>query len=135
MKAKLEHLLKKNQHQSFLCYEVNMPVFEFHWHYHPEYELTYIASGIGKRLVGDSYENYEEGDMVLLGPNISHTWVSDSIKSNNSIAIVIQFTQEFIAPLLSYPEFNGMEKLLTNSKRGLIPVSYTHLTLPTNREV
>jgi len=120
MKAKLEHLLEKNQHQSFLCYEVNMPVFEFHWHYHPEYELTYIASGIGKRLVGDSYENYEEGDMVLLGPNISHTWVSNSIKSNNSIAIVIQFTQEFIAPLLSYPEFNGMEKLLTNSKRGLI---------------
>ena len=119
MKAKLEHLLEKNQHQSFLSYEVSMPVFEFHWHYHPEYELTYIVSGKGKRLVGDSYENYEEGDLVLLGPNLSHTWVSEPMKNKKCAAIVIQFTQEFIDPLLSYPEFNGLEKLLTNSKRGL----------------
>ena len=100
MKAKLEQLTEKNQHQSFLCYEVNIPVFEFHWHYHPEYELIYIVSGRGKRLVGDSYENFQEGDMVLLGSNLSHTWVSELCEQDKCIAIVIQFTQNFIEPLL-----------------------------------
>ena len=119
MKAKLEQLTEKNQHQSFLCYEVNIPVFEFHWHYHPEYELIYIVSGRGKRLVGDSYENFQEGDMVLLGSNLSHTWVSELCEQDKCIAIVIQFTQNFIEPLLHYPEFSGFENILYKSNRGL----------------
>lgn len=119
MKAKLEQLSEKNQHHSFLCYEVKLPEFEFHWHYHPEFELTYIVSGKGKRLVGDSYEDYQEGDIVLLGPNLSHTWISEPTNNKICAAIVIQFTQDFINPLLNYPEFNGIEKLLTKSSRGI----------------
>ena len=119
MRAKLEQLNKTAETQSFSCYEIVLPSFDFYWHYHPEYELTYIANGKGKRLVGDSYEQFTEGDFVLMGPNIPHTWVSDEERKQKSIAIVIQFTASFVEPLLAYAEFADIKKLLQKSNSGL----------------
>lgn len=119
MKPILEQLHHKTHNQSFLCYEVNVPSFEFLWHYHPEYELTFILNGNGKRLVGDSYENFEEGDLVLLGPMLPHTWVSEKRGKENCRAVVIQFTQAFVKQLVQFPEMNAFEKLFTKANRGL----------------
>lgn len=119
MKPRLEQLSSRRENQSFLCYEVNVPAFEFIWHYHPEYELTCILKGKGKRLVGDSYENFGEGDLVLLPPNLPHTWVSDKKGKENCRAIVIQFTQAFATQLFQFPEMGGFEKLFVKADRGL----------------
>jgi AraC-like DNA-binding protein len=88
------------------------------WHYHPEYELTYISKGKGKRLVGDSFETFEAGDLVLIGPMIPHTWISDKMATENCRAIVIQFTHDFIEQLLQFPEMTALDKLFTKAGRG-----------------
>ena len=119
MKAKLEQLPQKKENQSFLCYEVNAASFEFLWHYHPEYELTYIINGKGKRLVGDCYESFSEGDFVLLGPNLPHTWISDEKGKENCRAVVIQFTHAFLEHLFKFPEMSAFEKLFAKASRGL----------------
>ena len=119
MKAKLEQLSKKNHQQSFICYELKRPSFDFLWHYHPEYELTYISRGKGKRLVGDSYENFSDGDLVLLGPLLPHTWVSNKETKQKCSATVIQFTMEFIEPLFQYQEMSAIKKLLAKAGNGL----------------
>jgi YesN/AraC family two-component response regulator len=119
MKPKLEQLSYRVDNQSFLCYEVAVASFEFLWHYHPEYELTYISKGKGKRLVGDSFETFEAGDLVLIGPMIPHTWNSDKMAKENCRAIVIQFSQDFITQLLQFPEMVAFEKLFTKAGRGL----------------
>ncbi|MCX8472500.1 MAG: AraC family transcriptional regulator [Sediminibacterium sp.] len=119
MKPKIEQLLQKNEHLSFLCYEVNVPSFDFFWHYHPEYELTYIQNGYGKRLVGDSYENFKAGDLVLLGPHLPHTWITEKGKKETCRAIVIQFTRAFVEQLFLFPEMNSFEKLFAKTDRGL----------------
>jgi YesN/AraC family two-component response regulator len=119
MKPKLEQLAHKRKNRSFLCYEVNLPSFEFKWHYHPEYELTLIVKGRGKRLVGDSYESYEKGDLVLIGPLLPHTWVGEKKKNQNYVAIVIQFSLDFIQPLLSYKEMGAIKKLLAKADSGV----------------
>lgn len=119
MKAKLEELSGKSSSQSFIFYELKVPSFKFLWHYHPEYELTFIVKGKGKRLVGDSYENFNGGDLILLGPKIPHTWVSDKVKNQPCRAVVIQFSAEFIDPLLAYQEMNAIKTLLSKSARGL----------------
>jgi len=119
MRAKLELLSQQNNNRSFLCYEVKLPSFDFFWHYHPEYELTYILRGNGKRLVGDSYENFDEGDLVLLGPLLPHTWFTEKRSKENYRAIVIQFSLNFIEPMLQYTEMADIRKLLKKADKGL----------------
>lgn len=118
MRAKLELLSQKSNNRSFLCYEVKLPSFDFFWHYHPEYELTYIVKGSGKRLVGDSFENFHEGDLVLLGPSLPHTWFTEKKSKQNYKALVIQFSLNFMEPLLQYSEMADIKKLLKKRIKG-----------------
>jgi len=118
MKALYENIDKHKQGASFVAYHSVVPYFEFKWHYHPEYELTLITKGEGKRLVGDSYESFETGDLVLLGSGLPHTWSSEPQRGGTS-AVVIQFSSEFIGSFLRHAEFADIERLLSNASSGL----------------
>lgn len=48
----------------------------FEWHHHPEYELTLTLNSRGQRFIGDHVGDYDDGDLVLVGPNLPHTWAS-----------------------------------------------------------
>ncbi len=119
MKAIYENIATKKGNESFLTYSFAVPAFEFKWHYHPEYELTLITKGKGKRLVGDSNESFTLGDLVLLGPGLPHTWSSDPMKKTMVSAVVLQFTEEFIGTFLHLHGFEKIAKLLSASSHGL----------------
>ena len=57
--------------------------------------------------MGDSYESFDQGDLVLLGSMLPHTWMSETAHRGSCEAIVIQFSKDFIEPLFRYPEMNG----------------------------
>ncbi|MGH3742484.1 MAG: AraC family transcriptional regulator [Micromonosporaceae bacterium] len=92
--------------------------FPFEWHIHPEHELTLITAGHGRRFVGDAIEPYRPGDLVLLGPQLPHTWLSEP--PGPAEAVVIQFRHDFLgAQLWQAPEFAGVAELLVRARRGL----------------
>lgn len=69
--------------------------FNYAWHYHPELEITYILSSNGIRYVGNNIENFRRDDLVLLGSNLPHTWISDSETAEPATAIVIYLKESF----------------------------------------
>src|SRR5699024_2078508 len=108
------------------------PYLYNHWHYHPEIELTLIRKGRGMRLVGDSVEPFNDGDLVLLGGNLPHYWRSDPIYFQELPglrieAVAIHFKEDFWGEqLLGLPEFKHIRELLLLSKRGLRINGETH---------
>lgn len=119
MRPKLEKITEKKGRHAFLAFELKLPRFDFFWHYHPEYELTLIAEGRGRRLVGDSHESFEEGDLVLLGPDLPHTWVSDDSQQESMTAVVVQFSAHFMARFTELEELSTINKLLAQARQGI----------------
>lgn len=119
MKAILEDIKTNQGISSFHAFRYQVPYFQFKWHYHPEFELTYIVKGNGYRIVGNSYEPFNNGDLVLLGSNLPHTWSGKADGDVNSDAIVIQFSSEFILPFLELNESLLIKNMLDSSLRGI----------------
>ena len=88
------------------------------WHFHPEYELVFISEGNGKRHVGNHISYFEDGDLLLLGPNIPHFGFSDEIKGPYQ-EVVVQMGARFLGDgLLQRPEFKDIRQLLEGANQG-----------------
>jgi len=119
--------LKKNTQSptsSFLALKTEVPHIYDKWHYHKELELLYVIKGSGTRFIGDSVQEFDHGDMVLVGPNLPHVWKSDKIyytdESLKATVILIQFVEDFMGrELLLLPEMQGINELISNSVRGI----------------
>lgn len=97
---------------------LDVPSFDAVWHFHPEYELTYIRAGSGTRLVGDSIGDYAPGDLTLIGPELPHTYVSTHGPRHS--AVVVQFRRDFLGEtLFDLPVFEGVAAMLAAAARGL----------------
>lgn len=119
MRLRYENVNEKRGSKALLAFELSIPRFEFNWHYHPEYELTLITKGSGKRMVGDSIENFSSGDLVLIGPGLPHSWVSNPLLKGKKTSVVVQFPENLITPFFEYQEFLQIKKLLHFSAQGL----------------
>ena len=130
--AHFEHI-PLQEGESFACREFDKPRFTSPWHFHPEIELTSIVEGSGHRFVGDSIEQFDPGDLVLLGTNLPHYWrSSDNPAPNRSRAhsLFIQFRPDFLGDrFFSAPELQPVTALLDRAGRGL------HFTGPTRDRV
>ncbi len=94
--------------------------FPFQWHCHREYELTLITAGRGRRFVGDHIADFREGDLILIGPLLPHTWRSETSHAARRRAIVVQFQEDFLGTALQEcTELINIQKLLCRSRLGL----------------
>jgi AraC-like DNA-binding protein len=93
----------------------------FQWHYHPEFELTLTLNSRGQRYIGDSIASYEDGDLVLLGPNLPHTWYStDKIAEGGPHhAVVMWFTEAWAAHVTILAEMSAVAPMLARAARGI----------------
>ncbi len=95
------------------------------FHAHPEYQLTFILNGYGKRIIGNNIAPYSQGDMVFVGANLPHIWLSDpafyeadaGLQSSAIVAYINSQVFEQMFDLLE--EFEVIKKMLCLSSRGL----------------
>jgi len=121
IKASYEVLQPASGH-SFLLRKFSKLAFDAPYHFHEEFELTYILHGKGKRYVGSHMEDFTSGDLVLLGSNLPHCW---KLEANNpgeedASAIVIQFNANFLGDeFFNKTELQNIKKLFQKSASGI----------------
>jgi AraC-like DNA-binding protein len=104
---------------SFLYRIFQLKQFDAPYHYHPEYELTYIVKSKGKRFIGKTVTDFDAGDMILLGPNVPHFW-QNTEGVTEATAIVIHFKEDFVGPAFwDIPEMKRTSILLKKSLSGI----------------
>lgn len=94
----------------------------FQWHHHSEYELTLTLNSRGQRFVGDHVGNYGDMDLVMLGPNLPHTWSSTGKYKNEDdhVALVMKFSPEWANDLTQrFVEFSSLRPMLERARRGI----------------
>ncbi|WP_236943608.1 hypothetical protein [Jeongeupia sp. USM3] len=73
MRPQFEHItVPAGQSWALLWRE--LPTLPFAWHYHPEFELTLTLNARGQRFIADRIDDFDDGDLVLLGPELPHSW-------------------------------------------------------------
>lgn len=115
MEAIFEKVDLSNE-RSIRAFLFNQPKFDGHWHFHPEYELTYIKRGTGIRYVGNNVTDFESGDLVLLGPHLPHCWRNLDEYKGVAQSIVIQWTPGLFEDI---PELKAIHKMMGMAGRGI----------------
>lgn len=130
------HKVPSKVHESFSIRHDIQQHFPTIWHYHPELEIHHVIKGKGVRFVGDNISKFENGDIILMGPNIPHTWRCDEEyftgeSHEKAEAIIIHFTSNFMGDhFLNLPEAHRYPKLLNNSLQAMQFYGGTKAQLP-----
>ncbi|WP_229359330.1 AraC family transcriptional regulator [Flectobacillus major] len=117
---------------SFIVKRYESPYFETPWHFHEEYELVFCERGFGKKFIGNSFSDYQEGEIAFIGKNIPHLFKADdsfyqAYAQQKPSSIVIQFSEDFLGKdFFNSPEMVTMKKILVLSKNGLLVLGKTH---------
>lgn len=105
---------------SFLIKKFDKRCFEAPFHFHPEYELTCITEGSGKRFVGNNMTGFQKGDLVFIGSNLPHCWKLDPDQNSKGSSFVIQFHRDFMGrDFWQSPEMEIIQKFLKRSSAGI----------------
>src|SRR6266540_7457529 len=70
------------------------------FHFHNNCEIVLIEESFGKRIIGDNIDNFSEGDLVLMGPNLPHIWQNDAIFFLKRKEFRVKATVIYFAPSL-----------------------------------
>ncbi|MDR5835704.1 helix-turn-helix domain-containing protein [Caballeronia sp. LZ034LL] len=121
MKPAYEHV-EFGEDCSVRVYHRRLPRIPFEWHHHPEYELTLTMNSHGKRYIGDAVDDYAAQDLVLVPPDLPHTWSSNkSVEpSAPQVAIVIWFDGDWARRMADCcREYEPLRRLLRRAACGL----------------
>jgi AraC-like DNA-binding protein len=88
---------------------------------HKYYELNLIASGHGKRIVGNNISTFENGDLILIGPDLPHgrEFVqSGQNKLPECLTLIISETL-INSGLTQFQELESIQRLFGRALRGV----------------
>jgi AraC-like DNA-binding protein len=117
----MREIIPLTPNDCFTLFSRSKKEFNFPLHYHDEFELNFICNAKGaKRIVGDSIEIVDDLELVLIGPNLYHSWFTHECKSKDITEITIQWHRDlFDDKLLSRNQLNFVKCLFDRAQRGI----------------
>ncbi|NVK43655.1 MAG: AraC family transcriptional regulator [Oceanospirillaceae bacterium] len=92
------------------------------WHYHKEYELHLIKTTHGKVFVGDYIGNFGPGQLILVGPNLPHNWISQ-MPEGQSVELrdrVVNFSETLVDACAGVmPEMQALAPFWERARFGI----------------
>lgn len=102
-----------------------VPTMKNPWHYHLEYQLLFMKQAAGRYVVGDFSGIFNRGDIILIGPELPHSFCYEkkyiNPKGGEWSEIIIAFFSEksWGDHFFSLPEMKSIKDLLQLSRQGL----------------
>lgn len=108
--------------RSFVFFNSVRERFQVPLHYHPEIEITEVTSGYGYRIIGEHQEEFEPGDLVLIGSRTYHGYFGYAVEpAQPNAARVLQFESEKLSAAFGqFPEFKALVQLLRQTRGAII---------------
>ncbi|MFA5849923.1 MAG: AraC family transcriptional regulator [Bacteroidales bacterium] len=108
-----------NPEDLFLLANHKPAKFDYPIHFHSDYEINLVMNISGKRIIGDSMENFNNDDLVLIGSNLPHAWKAPFDKDNHIINIKFQ-AQILDSWILDKRLFLPVKEMLERASRGIL---------------
>jgi AraC-like DNA-binding protein len=108
--------------QSFLWRMDDYPWRRIVWNYHPEFEIHFIRHSSGLAYVGDHIGGFDAGQLVLVGSNLPHNWITPMIGDGKLVDrdIVVQFDPDRVKRATTdFPEITELKGLFDRAAYGL----------------
>ncbi|RXG19815.1 AraC family transcriptional regulator [Leeuwenhoekiella aestuarii] len=86
--------IPKSGNNALILQEDLEPLFYDKLHQHPEIQMSYILTGTGTLLVGDTVSRFGPGDLLVFGGNLPHVFRSDTQDEGLSHMLTIFFNRE-----------------------------------------
>ncbi|MEO7313324.1 MAG: AraC family transcriptional regulator [Chitinophagaceae bacterium] len=127
MKPVFAKIMDGMKEEVFTTRIIDRPYFSTEFHFHRECQLTYIMESAGHKIVGDCIENFESGELTLLGSDMPHVWHNDNLDDSmfektdgHARSIALFFNPDKLTDLLSnFYNTKKLEQFLQTSKRGM----------------
>jgi AraC-like DNA-binding protein len=126
MKPVFAKILEGLDNEIFKTKVIDQPYFSTAFHFHAECQITYMVESEGKRIIGDSIENFEKGELIFLGSNIPHVWYNreayfdDKVNQKHARSISVFFNPDKLIELLvQLGDMQKMKAVLQVAGRGM----------------
>lgn len=100
-----------------------LPQEQIELHQQSSWEVTLIVNGSGMKFIGDTAEAFQQGEVVIIPPEIPHCWYfnhDDTNENGQIVNITVSFTDDFLARCASsFPELAPSVKNLKNIHEAL----------------
>ena len=105
---------------SYIIREFHSARLAYPFHQHPQYEISYVIKGEGTRIVGDHISRFSSGDLVMVGPDLPHRWLSEHEGPEGTHNIVVQMDAPFMGHgFLDKEEMLPLRELMILADRGI----------------
>lgn len=112
--------IPKPEKEALVYQEDHEVLFYDKLHQHEEIQISYIKQGSGSLIVGDSVNEYNPNDILIIGANIPHVFRSDLDAFPFSIMYTLFFTtKSFGKEFFNLTDLNTIKKFFEESDYGM----------------
>ncbi len=117
--------IPKPKDASFIYQEDHVHSFYDKLHQHKEIQISWVVSGEGTLIIGDTVNDYQSNDLIVIGSYLPHVFKSDSSVSEPSKMYSLFFSEDsFGAHFFKLKELEKINHFFHASEKGFKVISH-----------